>query len=56
MKPSPYLAHIFATGQVQTILEHLSGTAELSAGFAANPFMPAGLPRAESFTTSLTAL
>jgi len=56
IKPSPYLAHIFATGQVQTILEHLSGTAELSAGFAAHPFMPAGLSRAESFTTSLTAL
>ncbi|WP_278942714.1 hypothetical protein [Anaerotruncus colihominis] len=56
MKSSPYLAHIFATRQVQAILERLSGTAELSAGFAANPFMPAGLPRAESFTTSLTAL
>ena len=34
MPTSPYLAHISALGQVQTVLEHLTGTAKLCAHFA----------------------
>lgn len=35
MPTSSYLAHISETGQTQTVLEHLTGTAELCAKFAA---------------------
>ena len=34
MPTSPYLAHISALGQGQTVLEHLTGTAKLCAHFA----------------------
>ena len=34
MEFSPYLAHISATGQTQTILEHLCGTASFAKDFA----------------------
>ncbi len=37
MEPSPYLAHISATGQTQTVFEHLCGTASLAKDFA-RPF------------------